>query len=45
VAASDECPPRFSPLRGGDCVRIAPHLYNRPDELDRLVEAIAEMAG
>jgi len=33
------------PLRGGDCVRITPHLYTRPDELDRLVEAIAEMAG
>ena len=32
------------PLQGGDCVRITPHLYNRPDELDRLVEAIAEMA-
>jgi selenocysteine lyase/cysteine desulfurase len=33
------------PLQGGDCVRVTPHLYTRPDELDRLVEAIAEMAG
>jgi selenocysteine lyase/cysteine desulfurase len=32
------------PLRGGDCVRITPHLYNHPGELDRLVGAIAEMA-
>jgi selenocysteine lyase/cysteine desulfurase len=33
------------PIDGGDGVRITPHLYTRLNELDRLVQAIGEIAA
>jgi selenocysteine lyase/cysteine desulfurase len=32
-------------VAGGDCVRVTPSLYNTPDEADRLVAALREIAG
>ena len=28
----------------GDCVRVTPALYNSPADVDRLIEALREMA-
>ena len=32
-------------VAGGDCVRVTPALYNTPEDVDRLVEALREMAA
>jgi selenocysteine lyase/cysteine desulfurase len=31
-------------VAGGDCVRVTPSLYNTPEEADRLVAALREIA-
>ena len=32
-------------VAGGDCVRVTPALYNKPDDADRLAAALIEMAA
>jgi selenocysteine lyase/cysteine desulfurase len=32
-------------VAGGDCVRVTPALYNTPQDVDRLVEALEELAA